>query len=233
MIYTLGIIASSIRKIVGGGGGGPVAFVMDAYTSVLLHLNDTGFVDEAGHTFTVGGTVGIVADASSTGGYEANFTGAGELTTPASADLTFGTGAWTIEYSITTTSSASPYYHVSLYDSDGFAIYTYNGDFYIYSNTGASPSVTASTINVCDGVRHAIKVSYDGTTVKIFVDGVLYKSQATSYNFSVARPLAIGGLASGSPVAGKIVCSRRCADARAVLSQQSQSQPASPRRDRH
>jgi hypothetical protein len=172
-------------------------FSMDAYTSVLMHMNDTQFVDEAGHVFTNTG-VGIVANASSSGGFAANFTGAGELYTAGTANLVFGNGPWSIEYTITTAVQDGARYHVACYDSDGWVAYTYNENFYFYTENGASPVVSGGTAIIADGKPHKIQISFDGTTVRIFIDGVTRASQPTTYNFATQRPFSVGGLASGN-----------------------------------
>jgi hypothetical protein len=186
MNFALGVIASSIRKIGGvtPAAPAPAGFAMDAYTSVLMHLDTADFIDEAGHVFTNdGGTVGIVADAASVGGYAASFDGASYLHTPRTPNLVFGTDSFTVEFFLRTT-------YAGFYQ---YLMFAYAGgaqDWYIYLdnngglNFNGGGTVTASA-PFTDGARRHIAFVYDSTTthLSIFVNGTRNVSSAISANF--------------------------------------------------
>jgi hypothetical protein len=78
-----------------------------------------------------------------------------------------------------------------------------SASFWVDNGTGFQNVVGTSTIPV--GTWTHIAGSWDGTTQKVFVNGVLENSIATSGNFpSVTNPVAIGGLLSSEDMDGLI-----------------------------
>ena len=77
----------------------------DSYTKILLHMDgadaSTTFTDESGKTFTRYGNAQIDTAQSVFGGASGLFDGTGDyISTPAHADLQFGTGDFTIDLRI-------------------------------------------------------------------------------------------------------------------------------------
>jgi hypothetical protein len=186
--FALGVIASSIRKIGAVTPQAPAAagFAMDAYTSVLMHMDNGQFTDEAGHVFTNNGNVTCIADPEALGGYAAHFDGESYLSTPRTDDLTMGTDSFTIEFYLS--SNNAPGYYIYLI----FAYVSGANDFLTYiDNNGAltfygGGSVSVYGINFIDGKRRHIAFVYDKMAgqMSIYVDGIKKAYGALNPNFT-------------------------------------------------
>lgn len=188
------------------------------YSNVSLLLNFNGadgsttFTDSGpgAKTLTVNGSAQIDTAHSKFGGASGLFDGASAyLTHAADAAFGFGTGAFTIEAWLRVASL--PGYRKTVvdfrtaleagdidavdgefgFDTDG-SLYYFNTDatWYYYPPPPSSPVPTS--------VQTHIAWTYDGATLRAFVDGVLQWSASTSLDFGASRPLTIGRSADGS-----------------------------------
>lgn len=171
---------------------------------LLAHMDgvnaSTTFVDVKGKTITASGNAQISTAQSKFGGASAYFDGTGDyLNVSAHADFGFSTGAWTAECWFYSTKASWAAAASSLMD---FRESTGNGLLYVqtdgviaYWNDSVNYAcTTAMSLNAW----HHVAVSYDGTTLKIFVNGVQENSTAAALDFSTARPLRIGATISAS-----------------------------------
>lgn len=82
-------------------------------------------------------------------------------------------------------------------NENGFHLYVNGGYACVKAGNGsAQPGVTGSTIN--DGMFHMITGTYDGTTIRLYIDGVL------SNTSTLSGPLKWGGLSTYAFVVGKM-----------------------------
>ena len=119
------------------------------------------------------------------------FDGTGDyLTLASSGDFAFGTGDFTVECWIYTTNTTSDTFYRRIYMTDG-PTGNAGGNFQIAlePSTGKvnlwdSVLNLLGTSNVCNGVWHHVVGCRSGTTLRLFVDGVLESS--TTYSTSVS-----------------------------------------------
>lgn len=152
----------------------PDAFA--AQVVLLMHL-DGNNIDVKGHTFTDVGTVGYAA--GKFGNALTLATGDSGLSSAISqADFAFGTSDFTIEGWIKLASGFAGGAMISQFDvgaTPGWQIYVTNlgvPQFYHYVGGGSYP-INPTGVDLRDGNWHHIAVSRSGTTLRMFVDGVM------------------------------------------------------------
>ena len=163
-----------------------------------LHMDganaSTVFTDLTGKTVTVAGNTQISTAQSKFGGASALFDGAGDyLGVASSSGFGFGTGAFTLEMWIYSTKSAWSSGASTLLD---FRAGTGNGLLYVQTD-GTLGYWNDATNYACTTVLnlnawHHLAMTYDGTTLRLFVDGNMEASQAASLDFGSAKALRIG-----------------------------------------
>lgn len=179
----------------------------DAYVKLLLHANGTGntFVDDSAsvQTITPTGNVTQSATESKFGGKSAYFDGAGSyLTVSDSVDFDLGTDDFTIDLWINTTTTTN-YAPMFLRQVGGWATGQYN----LMINNGDSGGKIAfwaadyslggqmllSTTAVNDGNWHHVAVVRNGTSWKLYIDGISESSYTGSVTIGdITAPIYIG-----------------------------------------
>lgn len=156
--------------------------------TALLHFDgadaSTTFFDERGHTFTAFGNAQIDTTQSVSGGASGLFDGSGDyLSTPDSPDFNLSAGDWTIEAWIRINALSSG--TMLIVDKDGQAFVSYaqwmlsvtaagklQGSIGSGNGTSSQQTVTgATTISI--GAWHHVAFTLSGTTLRLFLDGVL------------------------------------------------------------
>jgi hypothetical protein len=152
---------------------------------------------------TLGNSVidGTFADPFGTLGGVGSFDGTGDyLTTPASTDLNFGTGAFTIEAWVYKTSyrGGGNTFDEIIYGSATNVGGTLGTAFFLDNATG-SPSMFNGVIAIVGDTAmplnrwNHVAWTYDGTTMRIFQNGSIVGQQAMTHNHTVSGTLRIGG----------------------------------------
>ena len=166
------------------------------WNSVVLamHMDDVGLTDLKGHAVTLNGNVGRSATQSKFGGYSAYFDGSGDyLTTPASADFTFGSGDFTIEAWIYPTNSSAEQGVVTRWSTAAttneaffFGIRTGGVLTLLLSSTGQyqpANDIVSSTGAVTYNAWNHIACCRSGGNIYMYVNGLLVKT--TTFSGSV------------------------------------------------
>lgn len=161
----------------------------DSYAKLLVHGNST-LVDNSASAKSITNTsVSISSSASKFGGASCFFNGTAYYTVTADADLTFGTGDFTIDFWIYATDvTAGDPFEVGSYDNyDGVFLQLVSGNLWTYVNRsgGQSMALSANTWTHVAIVR-------SGGTLYGFKNGALQWSVANSANVIPTAPLQVG-----------------------------------------
>lgn len=115
------------------------------------------------------------------------------LTSPVSADFTFGTGDFTVELAFrfpTGSTYAGKYFFDGISGATGnLTVIQFNptGNLAYYdpvtgAGSGALYANGPSAVSLADGLRHTVAISKVSGTIYAFCDGVMWGSQASSHN---------------------------------------------------
>lgn len=160
--------------------------------TLLCHFDGTDgqttFTDEKGNTMTGANGARIEQDQSKFGGTSGYFDGDARIDIADDVDFGFGTGSWTWEFWAYPQSGNNAHildFRETTAAENGvlywnnYALSYYNGGVYSSGHT-----LSANT-------WVHIAVTYDGTTLRFFKDGVKGTDHVTSLDFSANRPLRI------------------------------------------
>lgn len=191
----------------GGGGGGDPDF---ASVVSLLHFDGTNgsttFTDQKGKAWTAYGAAALTTSQKKfgTASLSLNGTDAG-IQTPNSTDFDFGTGDFTAEAWVYLNSNTSLGYIFNRGNgagtNGGFAMaVNASGQLLLVYHGFAFQTAGATTLNT--GQWYHLAICRAGTTVRLFVDGVIDASATNSTNYTAAAstPNTIGSnLDAGVP----------------------------------
>jgi hypothetical protein len=181
----------------------PPAAPFDPFTptKVLLHLDgangSTTFTDERGHTFTALAAAALSTTKSKFGGASlrpgAASTAAG-ITSPDHVDYQL-TGDFTIEFWMNADNHTQNTLPVSKGDNAG--IQWQGGVLDVYGDNTATVIMSGAP-NKPDGTWFHVAVTKQGTTWRLFADGVMLTSATSSYTWGTAatKPLIVGAWGS-------------------------------------
>jgi hypothetical protein len=162
-------------------------------TSLLLNFTDAGVVDNAMmNDLETVGDARVSRAVSKFGSGAMFFDGTGDyLKTPSSPNLGFGTGDFTVECWINTSTKniVISDFRTSNSEPGVFFIQSTTGFIGYYDNTVGSLS---GTTNVTTGVWFHLAWTRSGTTFRMFVNGTQEYSGTNSGNFGASRPAVIG-----------------------------------------
>ena len=200
-------------------GNGPLSAEMDftifishtdAYTKSLLHFDgaDGGgtFIDEMGKFWTPAGNAVTKTDFKKFGTASSYFPGEGlYLSTPDSTDFHFGTGDFTIDFWVNTTSTScgcimANFNNGNYYGSTSIDFWMNSSHITWVPYYDGSHGIN-STANINDGNWHHIAAVRSGTTFTLYVDGLHQGTGITGWNPTInggGNPLAIGRDSAGS-----------------------------------
>jgi hypothetical protein len=214
--YPVNFTARYIRFSKGAGSGNWVLIsefyalapgqIYDPYSdnvSLLLHMDgsngSTTFTDSSGNAIAVTGygNAQISTAQSRFGGSSAYFDGSGDYLSTASslAPFQMGTGDFTVEAFIRPTGSgASSGYKglIGLEEFDTDTLYMLSGTVLWYNSGTAAGVIAADT-------WYHVAASRQGTTLRVFLDGVLVNTSTNSNNMTFGR-LRVG---SNGPSTGE------------------------------
>lgn len=156
-------------------------------TSLLIQPRAAGtsFSDEspAQHGVTASGNVIAVSDAASPTGYSASFDGSGDwLGVARSSALVFGSGDFTVECRVTASPAARDRALIDFFASGagGWQVYLNSSGKPCFYENAPNATVLIGPSSVANGSPHNIAFSRAGTTLRLFVNGVLSGSVANS-----------------------------------------------------
>lgn len=164
---------------------------IDAYTVLCLHCDganaSTSFPDasSAAHTVTANGNAQVTTAQSKFSGAGLALDGTGDyLALDGSTDFQFGTGDFTVDLWLRIAALPNP---AHVYDSRPagivgayLALYVWHADGHFHYSDGTID--IAGTTNLNDAAWHHIAVTRAGTTVRVFVDGVIEVTGTSSVN---------------------------------------------------
>jgi hypothetical protein len=166
----------------------------------LLICQSNRFVDNSPNNFAVnavGGTTSVQAYSPFGGvtstpiSYSNYFDGTGDyLTTPANSAFVFGTSDFTIEAWIYRTVSSASYIAIITNWSTGWFFGFNNNTFTLLKSGGAT--VISDTVTSSLNSWNHYCVSRSGSTVRLFVDGVLKNTVTDTNDFSGSNTIYIG-----------------------------------------
>lgn len=176
---------------------------VDKYTTLLMHMNDSTFKDEFGHT-VINANVSYSKSGAKFGSGGASFNGSSSRFSIANTDggLDFGSGDYTIDFWLYLTKSGTTQ---TLLDwrpssSSGFLILYLNSSnqIVVSSNNGLSPrTLTTFTLGTYTWYHIAL-VRYNGV-VNVYVNGSQSSPLADTSEYSIASNVGVGkSLATGS-----------------------------------
>jgi hypothetical protein len=185
------------------------AFVNDANTVLLIHANGTNattfFEDDNGSRASNGlsqqNTAAISTAQSYFGGSSLSLNGSSSVNTPSS--FAFGTGDFTVEYWVRSTTLSSYDIHWDLRGSNTSQLspIVYTNGTTLYMDVGATTRITGGTLST--NTWYHIALSRSSGSTKMFINGTQTGSTYTdSNNYVAATPLYIGMSQSGSGVDG-------------------------------
>lgn len=199
--HTIGIAGA------GGGGGGDPSF---ASVTSLLHFDgadaSTTFTDQKGLTWTAAGQAQLDTAQSKFGGASLLLDGSGDYITSASnAAFGFGAGEFTVEgwFRANVLSGNMCLLDTRTASNEGIAIYALaaaTGTFAVYSNAGLLVGTGNFTTNQWDHFA----VVRDGTTLRLYLNGVQQASVSDSRTYASASTCFLGDnyVAPSQPVNG-------------------------------
>jgi hypothetical protein len=162
-------------------------------TSLLLNFTDAGIVDNTMlNNIETFGDARVSRAVSKFGSGAMFFDGTGDyLKTPSSPNLGFGTGDFTVECWINTSTKNIVILDPRTSNSEPgvFFIQSTTGFIGYYDNTVGSLS---GTTNVTTGAWFHLAWTRSGTTFRMFVNGTQEYSGTNSGNFGASRPAVIG-----------------------------------------
>lgn len=175
----------------------------DSATSLLLHGDGAGasFVDSGltPKTLSATGNVTQSAAQSKFGGKSLYFDGSGYVSTPASDDLNFGTGDFTIDFWVNQPdfqNGAQPRYLLSYGNlsgngAEGFEIMTANPGYIAYDSNGNTQGFNSNAVLTVDTWNHVAVVRFSGVTT-IYINGIAQGSGPNAGNISSTGLLGVG-----------------------------------------
>ncbi|GAB1407655.1 hypothetical protein MASR1M8_15740 [Thermomonas brevis] len=199
-----------LRRVMMAGGGGSGA--TDPYWAnvvSLLHFDGadggTTFVDDTGRVWTPMGNAQVDTAQSKFGGASGLFDGSGDaIATPNVAALNFGTGDFTIELWMRTTTTSGVALVAGKHEaSTGSWILLRNGaslQLYVSSTGSSWNMVNGIAIGTIAANTWAhIAVVRDGTTFRTFLNGVAGVTSTSSASvFAGAQRVVVGGNIGGA-----------------------------------
>ena len=170
----------------------------DSYTSLLISLNES-LADSSSYNNTPSsdGTPVYSAGVFSQAG---NFDTQWRVNYPSATQFDLSSGSWTIDMWINMGSAPVPndmhfLNKAASGAADWFCQYYTNNHFRFGSSSG-SWFVETSTVSIEDGEFHHLEFAYDGSTLRIFLDGTSIFSGALGGSISQTggRPVCIGAI---------------------------------------
>jgi Concanavalin A-like lectin/glucanases superfamily len=159
----------------------------------------TSFIDEKGHTITVGGNTALSTTKSRTGGYSAYFDGSGDyLSIPDSDEWHFGAGDFTVECWFNIGATPSPYYFLAgQWNGPGFygweLVANTTSVVFGYTADGSTDSYASVATTISLNTWYHVAFSRRGNVMYIGVNGQILGSPAiTTTLANVSAPLYIG-----------------------------------------
>jgi hypothetical protein len=174
-----------------------IAIVDDRWDDVdLLVLGEDGNVDASSTARTMetfGAGVTSVTQAGSYGATVLEFATNGAITTPA---VTLGT-AFSVEWRAMRDTTSGNQYMFDLRGAFNITVYV-NTLGWLYLQTTSGTDQPSNVGGITLGAWHDFQLSYDGTTIRLFVDGVQQRSVASASTNIASERVNFGGYYIGT-----------------------------------
>ncbi|MEQ8777003.1 MAG: LamG-like jellyroll fold domain-containing protein [Marinoscillum sp.] len=118
------------------------------------------------------------------------------ISIPDHPDLNFGTGDFTVEFWINTTTTNKAIVSKRVSDPDWWRVALSGGNVYFELGVGNTPLTSTSVVN--NGLWHHVAARRAGGTGYIYIDGVLEATGAFSESASNSHPVEIGSWQNGA-----------------------------------
>jgi len=171
--------------------------------TVLLTCQGNTIADasSSAHTITANGDISLTKEPFGGAG-AVSFDGSGDaLQIPNTTETNFGIGDFTIESWIKTGSTASPAVIIQDYGSPGSAngwIFRQDAtnnnklELIVFDGSDSNGYKVTGTSIITDNTWHHVAATREGTTIKVFVDGVQEASATNSFNITSTQDAYIG-----------------------------------------
>jgi hypothetical protein len=180
------------------------------FSNVVFMFDGDGTNGGANNTFTDSSTNGFTVTESgdvlqgSFSPYGDNwsnyFPGASQLSIPNDSDFSFGTGDFTWEAWIRTKATIQYSSIIGTYDNtnaNAWGLHTNSSGKFLAFLTATTIITGTTTVN--DGLWHHVACTRSGSTVRIFVDGVLDGTTTSSASVQANNEVRVGSLNSSQP----------------------------------
>ena len=166
-----------------------------ANTSLLLNFTNGGIIDNtAKNVLETVGNAQISTSVKKYGTGSLAFDGTGDyLDVPSTVNLSFGTGDFTIEFWIKTSSTGFNIMNPSSATGSGYwGLLVQSSDLRWNSAYNVTNLFAVSATSILDNNWHHVAIARSSGTTKVFYDGVSQTSQADSTNYSGVAAWRIG-----------------------------------------
>ena len=164
-------------------------------TSLLLNFTNGGIIDNtAKNVLETVGNAQISTSVKKFGTGSLAFDGTGDyLDVPSTVNLSFGTGDFTIEFWIKTSSTGFNIMNPSSATGSGYwGLLVQSSDLRWNSAYNVTNLFAVSATSILDNNWHHVAIARSSGTTKVFYDGVSQTSQADSTNYSGVAAWRIG-----------------------------------------
>jgi hypothetical protein len=148
------------------------------------------------------------------------------LNTASSSAFGFGSGAWTLEAWVYPTTSQSDNWILMTNDSGKLRMRVLSGNLSFYTDTG-SIGLNSTTVVTVNAWSH-VAITYDGTTLRLYQNGIMTASTTASISNGSSNSCYVGQNSVGGSYWNGYICDSRIVKGTAVYTGSTYTIPTSP-----